>query len=129
MGNSVRVMGLYDKPMWESIADRKWALQYCPESDSFRYPPSPIDPDTLSMNYEWRPIKGTGEILSWVIFHRKYFDDYPAPYNVVAVRLDEGPIVVTNLVGDTPEGDWIGRPVEVVYEVHGEITLPRVRLA
>ena len=128
MGDSVRVMGLYDKPMWDSIAAKQWALQYCPESGKFRYPPSPVDPDTLSMDYEWRPIQGTGEIVSWVIFHRKYFGDYPAPYNVVAVRLDEGPIIVSNLVGDPPENSWIGHRVEVVYEIHGESTLPRVRL-
>ena len=128
MGNSKRVLGHYDKPMWESIAKRKWALQFCPQSSSYRYPPSPICPDSLSMDYEWRPIKGTGEILSWVIFHRKYFDDHPAPYNTIAVRLDEGPIVISNLVGKEPEGSWIGRRVEVVYEDHEDYVLPRMKL-
>jgi uncharacterized protein len=129
MGKSNRVLGHYDKPMWESIAKRQWALQYCSKSGSYRYPPSPVCPDSLSMDYEWRPIKGTGEIVSWVIFHRKYFDDHPAPYNNVAVRLDEGPIVISNLVGKEPEGSWIGRRVEVVYEDHAEYVLPRMKLA
>lgn len=128
MGNSTRVLGLYDKPMWDSIEAKQWALQYCAESDSFRYPPSPICPDSLSMDYEWRPIKGTGEILSWVIFHRKYFDDHPAPYNTIAVRLDEGPIVMSNLIGDEPDGSWIGRRVEVVYTERDTFTLPQMRL-
>ena len=128
MGHSSRVLGHYDKPMWDSIARKEWALQYCPESARFRYPPSPICPDSLSMNYEWRPIKGTGEILSWAIFHRQYFDDFPPPYNTIAVRLDEGPIVVSNLVGPEPEGDWIGRRVQVVYEDHDGITIPKMKL-
>lgn len=129
MGNSSRVLGHYDKPMWESIANRAWALQYCRDSGTFRYPPSPICPDSLSMEYEWRPIKGTGEILSWAVFHRQYFDDFPPPYNTIAVRLDEGPIVVSNLVGPEPDGDWIGRRVEVVYEDHaGGYVIPRMRL-
>jgi uncharacterized OB-fold protein len=128
MGKSSRVLGHYDKPMWDSIAQKKWALQYCPESDSFRYPPSPICPDSLSMNYEWRAIKGTGEIVSWAIFHRQYFDDFPPPYNTIAVRLDEGPIVISNLVGPTPDGSWIGRRVEVVYEESAGVTIPRMRL-
>jgi uncharacterized protein len=128
MGKSIRVLGLYDKPMWESIANRRWALQYCPQSDSFRYPPSPVCPDSLSMECEWRPIKGTGEIVSWVVFHRTYFDDHPAPYNTVAVRLDEGPIVISNLIGEEPEGSWIGRRVEVVYEDHADYVLPRMKL-
>jgi uncharacterized OB-fold protein len=129
MGSSSRVLGHYDKPMWDSIARQQWALQYCPESGQFRYPPSPICPDSLSMNYEWRPIKGTGEIVSWAIFHRQYFDDHPPPYNTIAVKLDEGPIVISNLVGPEPEGDWIGRRVAVVYEEHGGYTLPRMKLA
>ena len=129
MGRSNRVMGHYDKPMWESIANKAWALQYCADSDSFRYPPSPICPDSLSMDYEWRPIKGTGQILSWVIFHRTYFEDHKGPYNCVAVRLDEGPIVVSNLIEEPGEGEgWIGRRVEVVYEDNGEYILPKMRL-
>lgn len=128
MGKSNRVLGHYDKPMWESIAKQKWALQYCAKSNSYRYPPSPVCPVSLSMDYEWRSIKGTGEIVSWVIFHRKYFDDHPAPYNNVAVRLDEGPIVISNLVGKEPEGSWIGRRVEVVYEDHEDYLLPRMKL-
>ena len=128
MGKSNRVLGHYDKPMWESIAKRQWALQYCPQSDSFRYPPSPICPDSLSMEYEWRPIKGTGEILSWIVFHRTYFDDHPAPYNTIAVRLDEGPIVISNLIGTKPEGSWIGRRVEVVYQDRADYVLPQMQL-
>lgn len=128
MGKSNRVLGHYDKPMWDSIENENWSLQYCPESGNFRYPPSPVCPDSLSMNYEWRPIKGTGEILSWVIFHRQYFDDFPAPYNAVAVRLDEGPIVVSNLVGPTPQGTWIGQRVAVIYEDHEGHKVPRVKL-
>ena len=129
MGLSNRILGHYDKPMWESISQHAWALQYCPESDTFRYPPSPVCPHTLSTNYEWRPIKGTGQIISWAVFHREYFTDYPPPYNTVAVRLDEGPIVISNLVGPEPEGDWIGRRVEVVYEDTERYVLPRMRLA
>ncbi|TCR70641.1 OB-fold domain-containing protein [Bosea sp. BK604] len=128
MGKSNRVLGHYDGPMWESIARKQWALQYCPQSDSFRYPPSPVCPISLSLDYEWRPIKGTGEILSWAVFHRKYFDDHPPPYNTIAVRLDEGPIVISNLIGPEPEGNWIGRRVEVVYEEHEGYLLPRMRL-
>ncbi len=52
--------------------------------------------------------QGTGEIVSWVIFHRKYFDDFPPPYNMIAVRLDEGPIVISNLVGPEPDGHGSG---------------------
>ena len=52
-------------------------------------------------------MSGRGTIMSWVTFHRQYFDDFPPPYNAVAVRLVEGPIVVTNLIGTAPSESWM----------------------
>jgi uncharacterized protein len=129
MAKSSRILSMYDRPMWESIAERRWALQRCSACGQFRYPPSPICPDDHCMDYEWVPLKGTGRILSWTVFHRKYFDDYPPPYNTIAVRLDEGPTVVSNLVGEPPSSDWIGLPVELIYETQNDILVPRFRKA
>ena len=82
------------------------------------------------MDCEWRAVSGGAEILSWVIFHRKYFDDFPPPYNAIAVRLDEGPILISNLVGPVPEASWIGRRVELCYSEHdADHALPTFKLA
>ena len=118
----------YDKPMWASIDRRRLELQTCVDCGRFRYPPGPSCPYCLSMNSEWRPVSGRGTILSWVIFHRTYFDDHPAPYNVIAVQLEEGPIVVTTLAGDPPSGSWIGREVELCYELHADRMQHKARL-
>ncbi|MBJ3777067.1 Zn-ribbon domain-containing OB-fold protein [Acuticoccus mangrovi] len=118
MGKTTPVMSLSDAPMWQSIENGKLALMACKTCGTYRYPPSPICPKCLSMETEWKPIAGTGTILSWVVFHRKYFDDFPPPYNAVAVRLDEGPIIMTNLVGEEPEGSWIGKRVSLEYVDH-----------
>ena len=81
------------------------------------------------MDYDWTEIRGGGEILSWVVFHRQYFDDHPQPYNAIAVRLDEGPIVVSNLVGAEPVGNWIGARVNVTYRPHLDRTQHAFTLA
>jgi uncharacterized OB-fold protein len=128
MGKSTRVLGHYDKPMWETIERKEWSLQCCSSCGHVRYPPAPVCPECLSLDAIWTKLKGTGEILSWAVFHKKYFDDHPPPYNTVAVRLDEGPIVVSNLVGPEPEGEWIGRRVEVIYEQRDGYVLPVVQL-
>lgn len=111
MGASQPILGFYDRPMWAAMQEGSFTVQRCAQCGTSRYPPGPSCPSCLSLDYEWTPVKGGGEILSWVIFHRQYFDDHPAPYNAVAVRLDEGPIVVTNLIGDEPSASWIGRRV------------------
>lgn len=84
-----RVMGLYDKPMWESIDAREMKLQRCTGCGTFQYPPGPGCHACLSMELEWIPVSGRATILSWVVFHRQYLPAYPAPYNSIAVRLEE----------------------------------------
>jgi uncharacterized OB-fold protein len=130
MGASREVITMYDEPMWASVRERQMRLQCCASCGRWRYPPAPVCPQCLSMDAQWTPLSGRGIILSWVIFHRKYFDDYEPPYNAIAVQLAEGPIVVSNLVGQLPQDSWIGCAVELCYEEHGATrTLPRFRLA
>jgi uncharacterized OB-fold protein len=50
------------------------------------------------------------------------------PYNVAIVELDEGPRLMTSIVGCDPEALKVGTPVEIVYDdINDEITLPRFR--
>jgi uncharacterized OB-fold protein len=124
------VKTIYDEPMWESIRERRWSLQKCDDCAQYRFPPAPICPNCLCMGYTWQALSGQGTILSWVVFHRQYLAEYPPPYNVVAVQLAEGPIVISNLIGTEPEGSWIGRAVEVCYAADGAgDLLPKMQLA
>ena len=129
MANSQAIITHYDKPMWASIHRHRWELPRCDDCGTTHYPPSPVCQRCLSMDLTWKPLSGGGKIISWVVFHKRYFDDFPPPYNVVTVQLDEGPLVITNLVGEQPLDGWIDRRVEVVYEpdLRGE-ALPKVRL-
>lgn len=118
MADSTRVLTLHDEPMWASIERRRMQLQECSHCGAVRYPPGPVCAACLCLEHRWAEISGGGEILSWVRFHRQYFDDHPVPYNAIAVRLDEGPIIVSNLVGPEPPGEWIGRRVKLDYRRH-----------
>lgn len=128
MANAQRILTLYDVPMWESIEREKMALPKCSHCGTFRYPPGPICAECHSMDYQWTEISGEGKILSWVVFHRQYFQDHPPPYNVIAVRLAEGPIVISNLVEAEPEGSWIDAPVAITYRRHLDRTQHAFRL-
>lgn len=124
------VLGLYDRPLWDSIRERRMALQRCAGCGSFRYPPGPACPECLSMEFAWTPLSGGAEIMSWVVFHRGYLPAYPPPYNAIAVRLDEGPVLISNLEGPAPDGSWIGRRVSLSYaSLPDGMVLPRFRLA
>lgn len=127
-----RVMGLYDPPMWELASETgRLHLQCCRDCGTWRYPPGPACPSCLSPAAEWKPVSGEGELLSWIMFRKQYLPAYPAPYNVIAVRLDEGPTVISNLVEDPPDGARIiGRRVRLVMAAMADgVALPRFALA
>jgi uncharacterized OB-fold protein len=95
-----------------------------------RYPPALNCPECLSEDVAWEEVSGGGTILSWVVFKRGYLPAYPPPYNVIAVRLDEGPVVISNLEGETPTGSWIDRRVRLIYVTMPDgVLLPRFELA
>lgn len=125
-----RVQGLHEAAFWDSVQKRAMRLQCCGQCGTFRYPASPACAECLSDDFQWVPVSGRGTILSWAVFHRTYLPAYPAPYNVIAVRLAEGPVMVSNLEGAPFEGSWIGQEVELVYaDMPDGFTLPRFRAA
>ncbi|WP_454689207.1 Zn-ribbon domain-containing OB-fold protein [Achromobacter aloeverae] len=115
---SPRLYSPYDAPMWESIQAGEMKLQRCPESGEFRYPPGPMCPVSMSMEYEWAPISGQASIVSWTVFHRQYLPAYPAPHLVVAVRLREGPIMVSYMDHEEIGRIALDAPVRMVYADH-----------
>lgn len=127
-----RILGLYDMPFWEQMKEQgEMCLQSCSDCGAMRYPPGPVCPDCLSPDYQWKAVSGNGELLSWIVFRRQYLPEYPAPYNVIAVRLEEGPIIISNLVGEAGDDErLIGRPVRLVLvRMDDGVTLPRFELA
>jgi uncharacterized OB-fold protein len=78
-------------------------------------------------------VSGRGKLYSYVINYRPapgFQDD--APYSIAVVELDEGPRMMTNIVGvpQTPEDLVLDMALEVSFEdVNDEITLPKFRPA
>ena len=115
--------------MWEGFATHRFLLQRCRACREYRFPPGAACAACLSPDYAWVPASGEAEIVSWAIFHRQYLPSYQVPYNVISVRLAEGPLTISNLVGPEPTGSWIGRKVELVWrDTEGEGVLPRFQL-
>jgi uncharacterized OB-fold protein len=74
------------------------------------------------------PLSGRGTVNSWVVFHQAYLKGYDdeVPFNVAEVTLEEGPRLMTNLVGLANDEIEIGMPVEIVFEpVTAEVTLAK----
>jgi hypothetical protein len=89
-------------------------------------------PNCGSWDTEWVKVSGKGKVYSWGVTYRAFHPGFAGdiPYASVIVELDEGVRLTTNIVDVTPEGLYIGMPVEVIFEdVTNEITLPMFRRA
>lgn len=69
---------------------------------------------------------GRAKLYSYVI-HQRPAPGFAPPYAIAVVELDEGPRMMTNIVGcpQTPEALQLDMPLEVVFEKQTDaITLP-----
>jgi uncharacterized OB-fold protein len=71
---------------------------------------------------EWVEWRGRGRVVTFTVLHQAPFESYVAetPYVLAVVRLDEGPQMMTNVVGISPAQVKIDLAVEVVFEERAE---------
>lgn len=115
-------------PFWEHARRHRLAVQHCEDCGDQHFPPSPVCPACLSDRQEWRAASGLGTLVSWAVFHRAYWPGFlpDLPYPVCLVRLDEGPLLVSNFRGGVPEGVRAGMRLRAVFDdVTDAVTLPR----
>ena len=81
---------------------------------------------------KWEALSGRGKVFSFITFHRAYHPAWEGktPYVVAMIELDEGPIMMSNVVGVEPAEVKVGDPVTVAYEPIDEaVTIPVFRSA
>lgn len=87
------------------------------------WPPGPVCPRDFSADITWVTSPGTGNVHSWVQFHKRYFDGDEVPYVIAQVRLTEGPQLTTSWTGESPPR--IGDPAIVSFrEIKPGVVLP-----
>jgi uncharacterized OB-fold protein len=121
------------RPFWEAARRHELSIQRCRACGRHVFYPRAACPHCFAADLEWRRVSGRGTLHTFTVVHRGQ-RGFPlaAPYVIAIVELDEGPRMMTNLVGvdADPARLRIGMPVEVVFEdVSPEIALPRFRPA
>jgi uncharacterized protein len=111
---------------WEGTKAGELRLQRCSDCDGAYFPPRPFCPHCSSRNVEVFAASGRATLYSYVIHHREV-PGFTAPYAIAVVELEEGPRMMTNIVGcdQTPEALQLDMELEVTFEeCSDEITLP-----
>ena len=118
------------KEFWNGCKQHLLKIQKCGDCGFVRYPPSFICPRCHSTETEWIVAAGKGSVYSFTVnhvaFHPAFQEDLP--YVVAVVQLEEGPHMLTNIVGCDPSEVRCDMPVEVAWEdITGEFSLPKFR--
>jgi uncharacterized OB-fold protein len=118
---------------WEGAKRGELRIQRCRACGKAYFFPRPFCPHCSSKDVEWFTASGRGTLYTYVINQRpaRGFDDM-APYVIAIVQLEEGPRMMSNVIGvePTPENLPIDLPLEVTWEQQSdEITLPLFRPA
>jgi uncharacterized OB-fold protein len=112
---------------WDGTKRRELLVQKC-NNGHLRYPPRPICPECFSQESKWEKMSGKGEVYTFIIVRVSPRPDWEVPYVLAVIKLNEGPRMVSNVIGIKPEDVKIGMKVEVVYEdVTEQFTLPKFK--
>ncbi|MEZ5383613.1 MAG: Zn-ribbon domain-containing OB-fold protein [Microthrixaceae bacterium] len=111
---------------WDGTKAGKLLLQRCERCEHVYFPPRPFCPACSCREVAVVESSGRGVLWSYVISHRPH-PAFEGPYAIAVVRLDDGPQMMTNIVGcePTPEALVLDMVVRVRFEpLTDDITLP-----
>jgi hypothetical protein len=118
---------------WDGMTRGELRLQRCNGAGCGKvyFPPRPFCPECASRDVSAFTASGKGKLHTFIVNYRPAPGfEADAPYAIAVVELDEGPRLMTNLVGveQSPEALRADMPVELAPErVTDEITLPKFR--
>jgi uncharacterized OB-fold protein len=117
-------------PYWDALSAGHLTYQKCLACGHAWLPPRSECPACLGDQWQWTPAAGGARLISWVVYHTAFHAAFKdrLPYNVAVVELDEGPRLISNVVGITDhEALKIEQRLTLVVEKEGATSVPRFR--
>lgn len=128
-----RVDELDTRDFWTATKDKKLKYQECANCGTVVFYPRRHCTGCIKGDLVWKASAGQGTVYSYSVVRQSYhpFFRHKVPYAVAWIDLDEGPRILSNLVGvDDPIDDVsIGLRVTVEWEEHEELCIPLFRPA
>lgn len=110
---------------WEGTRQNELRLQKCRSCSEIYFPPRPFCPACSSQQVDVVRASGKGIIHTFIISNYRT-PGFEPPYSIAVVELEEGPRILTNIVGCEQSSDAIRMemPVKAAFEpLTDEITL------
>jgi uncharacterized OB-fold protein len=118
------------KEFWAGCKAHELRFQKCKACGHVRWPASIICPMCYSKEMKWIVVEGKGRVYSFAVYHVAYHPGFEndLPYVVADVELEEGPRLLTNIVGCRPDEVKCEMLVEVIWEdITEEFSLPKFK--
>ena len=117
-------------PYWDSLAQGALSFQRCSACGHAWLPARSECPSCLDDQWAWEKAAGGAKLISWVVYHTAFHPAFAKrlPYNVAVVELDEGPRLISNLVGMAdPKTFKIDQRLRLVMEDENGTAVPRFK--
>lgn len=96
---------------WKAAEENRLLIGRCLTTGRAFFYPRALSPFTLSNQVEWVEASGRGTIYTYSFMARA-----PEPFAIAYVELEEGPMILTNIVDCDADDIKIGMPVRLVFK-------------
>ncbi len=121
------------REFWEATKDGQLTYQRCDACGTVVFYPRHHCTKCLSTSLSWHTASGRGTVYTFSVVRKAEhpFFRTQVPYAVAWIDLDEGPRILSNIVGiDDPATDIeVGQRVMVEWEIHDDLAIPLFRPA
>ena len=111
---------------WSSGSDGVLRVLRCADCGAYTHPPLPRCRSCRGDRLTMSAVSGRGVVAGFTVNHQQWLPDFPPPYviAVVALEEDDGVRLTSNIVGCPADQVRIGMAVRVLFEKAGDVYLP-----
>ncbi len=121
------------REFWQATKDGKLTYQKCDDCGAIVFYPRQHCTSCVGGNLSWHTASGRGTVYTFSVVRKAEHPFFrgQVPYAVAWIDLDEGPRLLSNIIGvDDPANDiTVGQRVMVEWEIHDDLALPLFRPA
>jgi len=126
-----KVDELDTREFWLATKNKELRYQKCDTCGTVVWHPRRHCPGCTGSELSWHTASGKGTLYTFSVVRQSYhpFFRTQVPYAVAWIDLDEGPRLLSNVVGFTDPSELAcGQTVEVTWEEHEEVNIPLFRV-
>jgi uncharacterized OB-fold protein len=120
--------GQHDEEFWRRCNVDQLAVQRCSSCEKLAWPPVESCEFCGSPDFGWWPLSGKGALRSYCTFERQYFPEYPPPWSVILVELEEGIMFISVAPSIARDALSVGMALIIDFipceDEHGPYRLP-----